>query len=255
MKRIALLLLVPALAAAATALPAQIPDKFTNLEVLPDDIPRDSLVQIMRSFAMSLGVRCGYCHVPKEGTEREELDFASDDKVEKRQARFMMRLVRDLNTEELSGLPERSDPPVRVTCVTCHRRSPVPRTIDVVIAETIDSAGVAAAVEHYRRLREETMESGRYDFSEWPVNELARKLAAGGKRAEAIALLEMNGQLHPASADIDVQLADIYRAAGDREKAIVYYRTALEKQPSNQNARRRLDELTGAAPAPQPPRP
>src|SRR5688500_20030678 len=49
--------------------------------------------------------------LPKEGTQREELDFASDDKVEKRQARFMMRLVRDLNTEELSGLPERSDPP------------------------------------------------------------------------------------------------------------------------------------------------
>jgi hypothetical protein len=36
---------------------AQIPTKFTNLEVLPKDIPRAELIATMRGFAGALGVR------------------------------------------------------------------------------------------------------------------------------------------------------------------------------------------------------
>jgi hypothetical protein len=48
------------LAVALNARPAagQIPDSFTNLQVLPPSIGRDSLVSIMRSFSLALGVRC-----------------------------------------------------------------------------------------------------------------------------------------------------------------------------------------------------
>ncbi|HEX5726032.1 MAG TPA: c-type cytochrome [Longimicrobiaceae bacterium] len=244
MKRIAPLFLL-ALAAAPAALPAQqVPERFENLKVLPANIHRDTLVQIMRAFAQGLGVRCTYCHVERPG--QEQLDFASDDKVTKEQARFMMRMTRDVNAR-VSELPDRNNPPVRVFCVTCHRGSPLPKTIDVVLAEAIDSAGVQGAVQRYRQLREETMERGRYDFGEGPVNDLARRLAAQGKTAEAAALLEMNAELHPTSAAIDLQLGDVYRARGDRDRAIARYRAALEKQPNNQMARRRLDELTGQA--------
>lgn len=255
MKRTTLLLLLFGLAPAPVLAQGQVPERFENLQVLPKDIPRDSLVQVMRAFSMSLGVRCSYCHVEREVNGRQETDFDSDDKVAKRQARYMMRMTRDINTTALANLPDRSDPPVRVGCVTCHRGSPLPKTIDVVLAETMDTAGVEGAVARYRQLREETMERGRFDFSEAPVNELARRLAATGKTAEAVALLEMNAGFHPNSAAIDVQLGDVHRARGEREKAIVRYRMALEKQPNNQQARRRLDELTGAAPAqPQAPR-
>lgn len=243
MRRASLLLLL-ALAAAPAAARAQVPEHFENLKVLPKDIPRDSLLQVMRGFSQALGVRCTFCHVAPEGsTSMENVNFRSDDKVTKRQARFMMQMVRDLNTRVLTRLPDRSDPPVRVACVTCHRGAPVPRTIDAVLAQAIDSAGVESAVKRYRQLRQETMERGSYDFSENPVNDLARRLAAQGKTAEAAALLEMNSELHPASAAIDVQLGDVYRARGERDKAAVRYRMALEKQPNNQMARRRLDEL------------
>jgi hypothetical protein len=34
------------------------PDSFTNLKVLPRDIPRDTLVNMMAGFTRALGVRC-----------------------------------------------------------------------------------------------------------------------------------------------------------------------------------------------------
>jgi tetratricopeptide (TPR) repeat protein len=244
-KRLAL----PLLLVLASPLRAQIPDRFENLRVFPRDIPRDSLVQAMRSISLSLGVRCVYCHVGQEGANNfEGYDFDSDDKRPKRTARFMMRMVRELNTRTLAQLPDRRDPPVQVTCMTCHRGMPFPTTIEAVLTRTIDSAGVAAAITRYRQLRQENLERGRFDFSEGPVADVARRLAAQGKSADAEALLVMNGELHPESAAIDLQMGDLYRARGDREHAAERYRRALEKQPNNAMARRRLEELAGAAP-------
>lgn len=256
-------LLVPAVAAAlvlAAAAPAaaQIPEHFENLQVLPKDIPRDSLIQIMRGFALSLGVRCQYCHVQRQGADgREQMDFKADDKAPKDKARFMMRMVHNLNAEVLPRVPHRHDPPVGVGCVTCHRGLPIPTTLDRVLAAAVDSGGAPAAIARYRQLRTETMASGRYDFSETTVSDLARRLAAQGKTAEAAALLEMNAEFYPASGQIDFQLGEVYRMRGERDKALVRYRMAQEKDPNNPQVRRRIDELTGAAPAapPAPPRP
>ena len=45
---------------------AQIPEKFENLQVLPKDIPRDTLLRVMRGFTAALGVRCDFCHMERE---------------------------------------------------------------------------------------------------------------------------------------------------------------------------------------------
>ena len=68
MPRSAATLLVTAaiLAAGAGTTAGQIPDRFTNLQVLPEDIPRDSLVSLMRSFTFATGLRCDGCHVMGE---------------------------------------------------------------------------------------------------------------------------------------------------------------------------------------------
>lgn len=261
MRRIHLLVpSLPALLALAGAAPAaaqlQIPEHFENLKVLPRDIPRDSLVQIMRGFAMSLGVRCQYCHVQRTGADgRESFDFKADDKATKDKARFMMRMVQNLNTQVLPQVPHRHDPPVGVGCITCHRGLPIPTTLERVLTAALDSGGAPAAVARYRQLRQETLASGRYDFSEGSVNEMARRLAAQGKTAEAAALLEMNAEFYPQSAQVDFQLGEVYRMRGERDKALVRYRMAQEKDPSNPQIQRRINELTGAAPAQPAPRP
>jgi hypothetical protein len=222
---------------------AQIPQRFENLQVLPKDVPRDTLIQIMRGFSFALGVRCEHCHVQAREDTAERIVFKSDDKKEKRTARFMMRMVRDLNTNVLTQLPDRSNPPVRVQCVTCHRGSASPEPLDVVLEQAIAEFGADSAVARYRSLRSETMHLGRYNFGEWSINELARRLGEQAKTAEAIAMLEMNQEFYPRSAAIDIQLGQLHERRGERDKAISRYRAALTKQPENRLARRRLTEL------------
>lgn len=232
----------------AGAAQAQIPEKFENLEVLPKDISRAELTQVMRSFAMGLGVRCQYCHVVKPGgnpNSLESLDFKSDDKVEKKKARVMMKMTRTINSTLLADLPERAQPNVAVQCVTCHRGSPLPRTLDRVLAQTIEKQGIDSAVVQYRQLRETAMVQGRYNFSEQTLNELAQQLATESKTAEAIRMLELNQEFYPKSAQIDFQLGEIYRGRNENDKAKAAYRKALEKQPNHQQAARRLQELGG----------
>ena len=99
----------------------QIPDKFTNLQVLPKNISKEELVNTMRMFSRSLGTRCDACHVMSE----DKADFASDQKDNKNAARNMMKMVRDININympKLEPLPgEEKEDKKGVNCWTCHR--------------------------------------------------------------------------------------------------------------------------------------
>jgi hypothetical protein len=103
-----------------------IPEKFTNLKVLPPTITRAELVPVMRSFAMNLGVRCEHCHVG-EGNDLSKFDFASDTKPAKATARRMLTMVMAVNqtlgVEAAAAASER-----KVTCFTCHRGAVKPLT-------------------------------------------------------------------------------------------------------------------------------
>ena len=63
---------------------AQIPDEFSNLEVLPKDIGKRVLIERMRGFALGLGVRCAHCHVGNPDGSLDGMDFASDEKATRR---------------------------------------------------------------------------------------------------------------------------------------------------------------------------
>lgn len=221
---------------------------YENLKYFSKDTPRDSLLAIMRGFTYALGVQCRFCHVEEPAAQpggRPRLRPPLDDKVEKEKARFMLAMVDTINRVTLASLPSRHQG-VRVECVTCHRGSAIPGTIQSVLAAAIDSFGADSAIARYRRLRE-NMAGGRYDFSEIPVNEFARALALRGKPDDAIALLQMNQQFNPNSAEIDFQLGDIYERKGDKAAAIARFQAVLAKRPNDPRARQRLTRL-GAQP-------
>lgn len=243
------LLVIVALAVLTSpgVLGAQIPEKFENLQFFPRDIARDSLIQVMRGFSFALGVRCQHCHSGGDGVSFQGVNFASDDKVAKRNARFMLRMVDSLNTHAFNALPQRSDPPVRLECVTCHRGVSTPTTLARTLAKTIEAKGVDSAVAQYRALRAQTLDLGRYDFGEWSINELAQTLTKQGKTAEAIAMLELNGEFYK-TPSIDGLLGDLYRQRADTVRALQRYRMQLEKQPNNPLAKRRVDELSKKTP-------
>jgi tetratricopeptide (TPR) repeat protein len=242
MLRSAIALTLAIVVAPAAAQPPQAPWKGENLQYFPKDISRQRLTQRMREFSLALGVRCQHCHAGGNGISLEGVSFASDEKPAKATARAMLRMIDQLNNVTLAQLPSRAQPRVVVECATCHRGVRLPKSLQTTLLEIIDAQGTPAAILKYRELRGDAA-LGRYNFGEWEINDLARRLSDAGKIDAAVAILEMNGEFYPASADIDVLMGDQYQRLGDRENAIKRLRKALEKSPQHGMAKQRLEEL------------
>jgi hypothetical protein len=91
--------------------------KPKNLKVLPKNISDEEIHAVMRSYAKSLGVRCGFCHKNEPG-QPPKWDFASDEKQEKLTARKMMKMVDAINKKYINKIGEGKFE--KITCVTCH---------------------------------------------------------------------------------------------------------------------------------------
>ena len=238
-----LMLLTAVIAAQAPAQPQPPPFTPQNLQHFPKDISREQLVQKMREFSFALGVRCQFCHVDDPKQPMNFALFGLDDKPAKVKARAMLKMVDQLNGSMLPALPARAEPKVVVECATCHRGLPLPKTLQTTLLEIVNKDGAAAAVTRYRDLRTNQTLTGRYNFGEWEVNELARRLVEAGKLDDAIAILEMNGEFYPKSPDIDFTIGELHLRKGDKVKAIARYKMTLEKAPNYQPAKVRLAEI------------
>ncbi len=80
-----------------------------NIKVL-NGLPESQLIPVMNYIGASLGVKCTFCHVNRDG----KWDFPSDEKPEKGTAREMIQMVQGINKTTFRGNPE-------VGCYTCHR--------------------------------------------------------------------------------------------------------------------------------------
>ena len=222
--------------------PAQIPDTFTNLTVLPKDIEKGELVGIMRSFSGALGQRCVFCHVPgPDSLSLDGMDFASDDKEHKRIARVMMKMAGDINATLAASDIEN---PVQVRCITCHHGVAKPQTIENLMLEVAAAEGLPAARTRYRELREEYYGQAAYDFSEGPLHDVAETLARDHEDVDgAISIEEMNLELNGESAYSYIMLGQLQARKGDKEQAVASINKALELEPDNGYAKRVLEQL------------
>jgi tetratricopeptide (TPR) repeat protein len=239
--------------AAALAAPAaaQIPQTFKNLQVLPKDIPRPQLIATMRGFAGELGVRCTHCHVGPD--DLQGMDFATDEKQTKQVARTMIRMMRSINTDFVSTLPASDAARQQVTCLTCHRReAKPPRPLHEVLLATIGTGGVPAAVEQYKKLRAETMESGLYDFREPALGIVALTLREQKRFDEALEILKLNAAIFPKSAMVQIVLGDTAAQKGDLALAEASYLRALELDPGNAFAAKSLEMIKAKRRIPNP---
>ena len=91
---------------------------FRNIQIHRGK-PAGAILGIMRiAYARSLGVGCAHCH--------DTDDWSSDAKPQKRIAREMSGMVRQINDELLASIEGlRSERPV-VNCTTCHRGQVTP---------------------------------------------------------------------------------------------------------------------------------
>jgi len=234
----ALLLLLFVLPAAA-----EIPDKFTNLKVLPKDISKRELVSRMRDYSMALGVRCEHCHVENRlESGEEEQDFATDDKEPKNVARVMMQMTAQINGKLLPETGRKEL--VEVHCITCHRGLTDPRSIDRVMLDKVAESGVDAAIANYRELRELHADDGAYDFSPVPLGQVAEALAQQRHdTAGALTVARLNVELHPNAVRAHVLLGQLLAESGDRAAAVSALEKALELEPGNRWVQRTLGQL------------
>lgn len=222
---------------------AQIPDEFTNLEVLPEDIGRRELVATMRGFAGALGVRCNHCHVGEDPNDLEGYDFASDDKETKRVARAMMRMVSEINGRLL---PETGrENLLEVKCITCHGGIDKPQTLHDALLATYEEEGVDAAVAEYRRLRETYYGSAAYDFSPRSLNQLTETLAQSGDLDAALVMVRLNLEHYPDAAHLHFLEGQVLVAKGDTEAGVRSIERAIELAPDEPFYQQQLERIRG----------
>ncbi|HEX9729434.1 MAG TPA: c-type cytochrome [Gemmatimonadales bacterium] len=220
------------------------PDSTENLQVLPKDIPVRELISLMRGFAGALGVRCIHCHVGDDPNDLSSTDFPSDDRVEKRKAREMIRMVQQINGELLAAVPERSDPPIEVTCVTCHRGVTQPRDVRDILTAVVLAQGADSAIATYQQLRERYYGSASYDFRDFMLANVAEGLA-GREPDAALRILEYNIQVHPQSTQSYLTIAQIEVRRGNRDAAIAALEKAATVEPENEFWPRMIARLRG----------
>jgi tetratricopeptide (TPR) repeat protein len=258
--RIAVLLLI----AAPTAVMAQggrgggEPPK--NLQVLPKDMPRNQVTTIMRQFTAALGVNCAHCHTEAAQQPQADpaataggrggrggapqLDYALDDKENKRVAREMLKMVADINGKYLPAAGRTSTDLTRVTCETCHHGLAKPRTLRAAMTEVVQTSGADSAIKLYRALRLRYYGAAAYDFSEPSLNETGNQLGqVAEQRRAAIAILRLNLEFFPTSVPTLTNLANISVAAGDTAGAVAALNQALQVQPDNNQLRNILQRI------------
>ena len=119
---------VATVAALTSMAPQPEVEKPTNLKVLPKNLTERQVHQIMHEWAVSLGVRCDFCHVAN--ADGKGLDFPNDSKPEKEMARHMFKMMNKINKKYFEagkdslGMVQHTG----INCYTCHRGDSHPET-------------------------------------------------------------------------------------------------------------------------------
>lgn len=249
-----------------------------NLQVLPKGSSQQDVLAVMQQFTRGLGVACTYCHVEQtaplltveeqqaaqaaaaanpqqagrgrgrgRGRGGPQMDFASDDRRQKKIARAMLAMTNDINAKIEAAVHASTAQPheaVRVQCMTCHRGVTNPEQLSNLLRQTMLGKGEGAAVAQYRELRQRYLDTGAYDFREPVLLELGRESLASHKPDDAAAWLQLNVEFFPKSAASYIELAKAHVVKRDRDSAVADLTKALAIDPANADAKRELRLLS-----------
>lgn len=179
-----------------TVLEAQEPEGFRNLHVLPTDVERRVLIDVMLENQQGLGLPrranegCLFCHVGSLDIPSGEWDWASDENPRKVTARAMMEMVEEINGTYLAGIDRTSE--LEVTCYTCHAGRTNPLPLEAVLQESYEEGGIDALIDRYRTLRTRYFAADAYDFRTSTLISVADRMFDAGHVADALRVHETN---------------------------------------------------------------
>jgi len=218
-------------------------DDPSNLEILPKDISADELRDTMRGFSQGTGARCSACHVGEVEADLSTYDFTLDDKGKKLKAREMIQLVSSINKQIAAAFPHAPEPPVQVTCATCHRGQAKPEMIEDVLMKTVADEGLESGIQEYRQLRDRYHGGYTFDFSERVLMRIAENYGVSGDFANALGFIDLNLEFFPQSSRTYVLRAQVLTETKDIDGARENYRKALEFEPDSAWIKQQLAAL------------
>jgi tetratricopeptide (TPR) repeat protein len=122
------------------------------------------------------------------------------------------------------------------------RRAVDPRpSIAETLSLTLQSTGLDAALAQYHQLQ--TLQPKTYNFDEDELNAYGYELLAAHKYQAAIAILQLNTQTYPKSANTWDSLAEAYMDNGNIPAAETNYHKSLTLNPANRNATTMLQKM------------
>lgn len=185
-----------ATALAPSLVGGQEPGGYENLQVLPADISRGELTEIMLQNMADLGLPrranegCLFCHVGSMDTPVSQWEWASDANPMKDKARAMMAMVAEINGEWLAGIERSTE--TDVSCYTCHAARTNPQPLPELLRARHAEGGVNDLIETYRSVRSRYYAADAYDFRVPVLAEVADALFATGEFADAVRVHELN---------------------------------------------------------------
>lgn len=220
---------------------AQIPDKFINLTVLPGDISKQDLREVMKNFTSSLGVRCNYCHAGKDGMEAsafdlKTIDFASDKIPAKDITRVMMKMTQSINNDHLTLIKEKNHIE-KVECVTCHKgmKEP-PKKLENILLSQVEKKGIDTTLKKYDELREKYYTGYVYDFTFKPLSAFSEGLIKANKNEDVINFFTAYLNKYDGNSwNAYLEMGKAYANEKKYEEAKKSYDKALEISPGNEN--------------------
>ena len=112
-----------------------------------------------------------------------------------------------------------------------------------VLAKTLSEKGIEAMIAEFHRLKDAA--DPDLFVGESDINGFGYSLLRKRQVNEAIAVLKLNVEMYPQSANVYDSLGEAYALAGDKENAIENYRKALAIDPTMESAKQALKKLTG----------
>jgi CubicO group peptidase (beta-lactamase class C family) len=116
------------------------------------------------------------------------------------------------------------------------------KSIAAALLKTIREKDIDAAVRLYYELKRTQPQA--YNFNENSINILGYQLLGEKKIDEAIRIFLLNVEAFPSSFNVYDSLGEAYMIKGNKELAIKNYRKSLELDPTNVNAKEKLEKLT-----------
>ena len=171
------------------------------------------------------------------------MDYASDARRQKLVARDMVLMTSEINKTLNAGIHKPAAEIEHVQCMTCHRGVPIPAQLSDLLRQTMLGKGEGAAIEQYRELRHQYVDTQAYDFGEHTLLDLGRESLATHKPDDAVAWLQLNVEFFPKSAPSYIELAQAHVAKRDRDAAATDLTKALEIDPASADAKRQLNAL------------